>query len=286
MPYMGERHHAIVTKNDDPDKLGRIMVKCAAITGDADTELPMWVQPLFDWGWFYIPDIDEQVEIEVVTDSDVDESRGQALIADAEVRWLGKRYYSPQGATPLKVPPDFTSQYGKQRGFATPFGHVLLFDDKTPAIYLTFAKAQVKSGEQPKPADCTQVLIDADGSVKITTLEKDFVHLKPDGHEIEVSLEGAKHVLTIGPNKLELKLDSGASIKLEGKDANAKATLGDGAVKVTIADNFKTWYDSQVKVWMQTHVHPDGMGGTGPSPNPPPTWDTTMESTKLKIPNG
>lgn len=287
-----ERYTAIVTKNDidaeDGQRRGRIKVKCVGLTGDPDTELPHWIEPTLDWGWFLVPNKDELVEIEFRVSGEQDESRWQSSISDADARWRGKRFFSPQAQEPLKVPPDFTSSYGNQRGFATPFGHVLLFDDteKTPRVYLTFAKEKVESGKSPDPAKSTQILFDTDGSLKVTSLQNDYLWLRPDTHEIEISLDGAKHILDMKPNECTVTLEGGASMKLEGKDSDAKATFGDGAVKVTIADNFKTWYNNMVKVFLATHVHPTGMGDSGPAKQSAPSWDSSLESTKVKIPNG
>ena len=63
---------ATVTNIEDPEKRGRIEVSCAGLLGDEDSTLPMWVEPNTDWGWFYVPDVGELVEIEHVSSTSDD----------------------------------------------------------------------------------------------------------------------------------------------------------------------------------------------------------------------
>lgn len=85
-------------------------------------------------------------------------------------------------------------------------------------------------------------------------------------------------------------IDSGACFKFEGKDADAKLTLGDGAVKAAVADHLKTLYTtavSGIKAAFDNHTHATGVGPSGP-PVPTavfPTWDANIESSKLLIPD-
>lgn len=147
-----ERHVAVVAANIDPETRGRIQVRSLSLLGSDDVVLHEWIEPCFDWGWFYVPDIGEQVEIEVVSGSDKDEIPGQAFLEAPDFRWRGKRFYS----TSQPVPDDFKVNYGKRRGFATPGGHIFIFDD-TPgqeSITLTWKNAlgqlqriELKDGE-------------------------------------------------------------------------------------------------------------------------------------------
>jgi hypothetical protein len=122
---------AKVTFNKDPKKRGAIRVACIAIIGDEDTEIPLDVLPVHDWGWFLIPDIGEIVEIECIEGSSEDEQHGQASIDNLDLKWRSARHYgNDAGETPTPINPIFTAKnYGKRRGFATPAGHVFMFDD-------------------------------------------------------------------------------------------------------------------------------------------------------------
>jgi hypothetical protein len=97
--------------------------------------------------------------------------------------------------------------------------------------------------------------------------------------------------VVVNKDSFEVHFEQGDSIKIEGKDGDAKLTLGDGAVSVAIADAFETFWTTvktNLDIWGSTHIHPSGMGPTGP---PSPTysldaWDSAIKSTKVKIPDG
>lgn len=286
MPITIEKYPAVVADNKDPDKRGRIQVKCSAILGDEETKLPMWLEPCFDWGWFYIPDVGEIVEIEVKTNAEQDESFGQSSINCLDAKWCGKRYYgNEEGDAPTPIHDDFKTNYGKRRGFATPLGHIFVFDDTDgkASISLTWTDGDKKS----------VMLFDTDGTIKLTNKDDQFIHLK-DG-ECVVSLGGGTDVLTLKDSEVNIKLASGDGIKITGAGVGAAAVIGDGAVKAAIANHLETFYTSMVKTTIETwagllngHVHPDAFGGTGPFPCPlvMPTWTPNINSGRLKFPDG
>lgn len=131
MSVIREVHAATVTNIDDPERRGRVKVVCAAMLGDEDQELPMWIPPVAPWGWFLIPDLGEVIEIDVLSSTDDDEQFGQSSIDGLDPRYRSNRFWgNSQTDTPRPVPEDFTSKnYGKRRGFVTPKGLTLLFDD-------------------------------------------------------------------------------------------------------------------------------------------------------------
>lgn len=261
-----EKYTATVTVNEDPDKRGRVKVSCPALVGDEDGELPMWVEPILDWGFFAIPDVGELIEVEVTTGLDYDESFLQASIDNLDIKWRGVRFYGNEsGDAPTKINDAFTANQ-KTRGFATPLGHYVIFDDTedTPVVTMTWVKKKDAGKE-----DISQITFTND-SIKLSYLKKHSIELK-DG-------------------ELEIKLSDGASIKITGKDDDATTVLGSGAVKAAIADHLKELYNS-LKQKLDTHdnhVHPTGMGPSGP-PNPTisaPSWDSAIESSKLTFPDG
>jgi len=128
-----ETYDATVLDNQDPDQRGGIQVSCVGLFGSDEVKYNTWIYPKLDWGWFYIPDIGEEVEIEVVTGSDKDQSYGQAFIEAPNPCWLGKRYYNSD--TPINE--EFLTNYGKRRGFATPAGHTFIFDDTEGSELIT-----------------------------------------------------------------------------------------------------------------------------------------------------
>jgi hypothetical protein len=132
---------AKVTFNQDPEKRGVIRVACVGLMGDEDTEVPVDIEPVYDWGWFYVPDIGEVVEIECTEGSDEDEQHGQMSIDNCDLKWRCARHYgNNEGDTPTPINSAFTSKnYGKRRGFATPAGHVFMFDDTEGAEEITLS---------------------------------------------------------------------------------------------------------------------------------------------------
>lgn len=163
-----ERYIAKVTAVDDPDQRGRIKATCPDLFGDTeeDSVLPDWIEPCHDWAWFYVPDVGEMIEIEVVAnDENRDEQFGQASIEGLDVRWRGKRFYNTEADPARPVHEDFKTNYGKRRGFATPRGHTFIFDDTEDdtRVELTWVnKDGVKS----------RLTMDADGSIHLTCLDE------------------------------------------------------------------------------------------------------------------
>jgi hypothetical protein len=258
MSHTIERYIATVTDNEDEENRGRIKVACTQLLGDEETELPDFIEADFSWGWFVVPDVGEQVEIEFVTSTETDEISGQALLEGGidNIKWRMIRPYTDEELdgestnVPAPIHPDFAENY-KRRGFATPLGHILLFDDTEGAtkIFLTWCKEPAEPDQALKTdiTNTTQLLIDADGSFKVTTLEKTFLHLKPvdDGNAFEVSLNEANDYFKLdGDGKLsEISLDGGSHfLKLDATNKALEISL-DGASHVLKLDGAGTMLD-------------------------------------------
>jgi hypothetical protein len=261
-----EYYPARVTANEDPDKRGRVRVVCVGLLGDDETDLPMWVEPALDWGWFYVPDVGEIIEIACVTGSAQDESRNQMSLDNLDLRWHGARFYNTDADVPTPVNPAFTdTHYGKRRGFATPFGHYFMFDDTEDdaTVVLTWVSKKDAGAEE-----ISQMTFDKDGNIILGVLGKNTLKLAPAG--------------------LLLKLDDGATLNVQNKDADATLKLGDGAVHATIVEHLKTLYED-LKSYIENAIVNTGMGPSATilaSNGPAPAWDTAIESTKVSFPDG
>jgi len=134
---------ATVSNSDDPEKRGRIKVTCAALLGDEQQELPGWIEPALLWGWFAIPDVGQQVTVLATLGTSEDLFQHQSSITSLHVRWTGTTLNTDEDAdNPNAIGSEFTDKnYGKRRGFKTPKGHVMLFDDTTgdEQIQMTWA---------------------------------------------------------------------------------------------------------------------------------------------------
>lgn len=228
---MGKQEYtARVTHIDGPDRPGPgwIKVTCPGFIG-TDEVLPDWIEPLLDWGWFYVPDVDEMIEIEVLHSTSRDDVQGQSAIYNPQIRWKGKRFWGGEETdAPRPVPDVFTGpHYGKLRGFKTPAGHLILFDDTEgdPSVTIKWHR---KVGETNKYASLT---FDKDGKAKLVNQDGTKVHL--DGRKVDVTCDECNVV------------------------AATKVTLGSGANEAVVkGDTWKTLFD--------THTHPTGMGPSGP----------------------
>lgn len=260
-----EYYPARVTANDDPDKRGRVRVSCVGLLGDDEADLPMWVEPALDWGWFYVPDVGEIIEVSAVTGSAQDESIGQMSLDNLDIKWHGARFYNSDADTPTPINDAFTSSnYGKRRGFATPFGHYLVFDDTedSPEITLTWT-----SKKNPGANDITQVDINKNGEVTITVLGQHSILLKPDQMNVQLN---------------------GASMNLQSHAGNTTLAIGDGAKHVAIVEYLETLYGN-LKSYIENAFVNTGMGPSSTitaANGPAPSWDASIKSTKVTIPDG
>lgn len=114
----------------------------------------------------------------------------------------------------------------------------------------------------------------ADGAGDDLVLGKD-----EDGVQLALTADG----------KINVTFNGGQTITIEGKDATAKITLGDGAVSMAIAETLQAlWTMMHAQQIIHTHTITAPGSQSGPPTNAAafPVWDPTINSTKLKVPNG
>lgn len=287
---MIEKFIAKVDANNDPEFRARIRVVCPDFTGDPEAVLPDWIEPVLDWGWFLIPDVDELVEIEVVTGTAEDEVPGQSAMMDPHIRWRGKRYYHEGEEAPTPVHDDFKStNYGKRRGFATPAGHILLFDDTEGAERINLTWHARQNG-----ADKFAYLsMDPDGSIVVGNKNGSLIYLDAKNGGISIIDENGNVVATDSAglrlidkhgNIVDLKSGaiqvlSGGSVVVSAKTVDLQAgevRVGKDAVeKAVLGDKMLTIFSG--------HKHPSGTGPTGtPIPNDPEAF-SNLQSQNVKV---
>ena len=113
-------HFGVVVANSDPKRQGRLKIR----VDDVEEGLPLgdeWIPPTFpfagkDRGFFFVPNVGAQVEVELQSDDD-------AAVDDVAARWRGVLYSDVD-----PVPSEFTSSYGSRGGLKVG-GEVLLFDE-------------------------------------------------------------------------------------------------------------------------------------------------------------
>jgi hypothetical protein len=115
--------------------------------------------------------------------------------------------------------------------------------------------------------------------------------LTAEGHEPDPPEDGTSGNYQVKLQKgavVHIQIEDGETLKVELKGGDAQLTLGDGAKHVAIAEALKSLYNSlkQKLDTYDTHVHPTGMGPSGP-PNPMcqcPAWESAIESSTLALP--
>jgi hypothetical protein len=264
-----EKHDATVSNNADPDQEGKIQVTCVGLMGDDTTTMPNWIEPNLDWGWFYVPDVGETVEIEMAIGSDTDESRGQTSLDTPDITWRGKRRWTGEDMDgqnePRPIPEVFKENYGKRRGFTTPAGHTVLFDDTEGKERLEIIWA---AGDKSQ-----SLLMDETGSVKATDSEGQSAHLDAknkkiiisDANDQTVTME-ADLIKVVGAKVVEVEAET---VNLKSGDVN----VGDGADNAIMrAEDFIAHMD--------VHTHATAMGPSGPPLAPTPA---SAKSTTAKV---
>ncbi len=236
---MIETHIATVTKTNDPEQRGRIKVTCSGLLGDEEEELPMWVEPVPSWGWFIIPDKGELVEIECVGRSPEDEQFGQVSIDSLDLKWrASKRFWgnseAEENAGKTTIPEAFLVNYGKRRGFATPNGHTFVFDDTKGALSITVT--------WKGPDGVSTLTFDATGKILLEVFAGEKITIDPVSHETRI----------IAPKVI-----------VESPDIDLGGGAGDFAL---MANAFLQLFAG--------HIHPTGVGPSGP-PTAGPTQPTT-----------
>lgn len=136
MTISRSRHRAIVTQNEDPEKIGRIIVKCQTLIS-FEEELPFWIEPAPVFvtkespgngrgggGFFFVPEIGSEVELDVLDNTSSDQQAGESFLQTPDIR-----YIAPPFSTTQNIPGEFTDGYPKRCGIKTSAGHVILFDN-------------------------------------------------------------------------------------------------------------------------------------------------------------
>lgn len=293
----------VVTKNDDPEKRGRIKIKSLELLADDTTEYPAWIEPAMLWGWFIVPDIGEEVAIEIELSRQQAESPEQGWLESPRMRWRGVRYESQQGEAPRPPHERFTeASYGKRRGFATPAGHVLLFDDTEGQEQITLSWAQGdKSSVLALSKDGSAILGNANGSsLYLNATDKLATLIDEHGNSIALS-ETAISIIDTHNNSIELKdgvvtvlgnndvlVTAGSNVVVDaGSDVELKAGVSvkiEGATDVQLGPSADSpaMRHTDWLAWAAAHTHtaPAGGGATTP-PVTPPT--AAIASTKVKL---
>lgn len=272
MPLQEEIHEAVVTAVDDPEQRLRIKCKCIGLLADEDAALPMWIEPVLGWGMIIVPDVGETIEIVIASSNDTDDSYAQTSLESPDVRWRGARFWSEDqdGDTPRLVPDDFKTNYGKRRGFATPRGHSLLFDDTEGKEKVTLSQRTVVGGADK----FAFVSLDENGSVVMSNRNGSLVYLNALQGQITIVDEFGnsyasdenglrlidKFANIVDMSDGDIQLISQGNILEAAADWKASVgsyNLGDAASESAVLGE-------KLIAWLNAHTHSTGMGPSGP----------------------
>jgi hypothetical protein len=192
-----ERHDAIVSNIDDPEKLGRIKVMCETLLGVV--ELPYWIPPRFHFvqaggGYFGVPAKDTWVELLVPVGSDVDEvwDEQSLQMEGSGLRWECTTYNDIQ-----KLHEYFKTNYPQRHGYAWPNGWLWLVDSKDGEMIWAYVPDEKQDPE-------AWVKIQKDHTIEIGNSDGAVILLKPDkkivieGDNVFVGDAGATEHIPLG----------------------------------------------------------------------------------------
>lgn len=260
-----EKHRAIVTNVDDPDMLGRVMVRCATLL-DEDMELPFWIPPKFHYvtvdkdangnvigaGWFAVPAKDTWVDLEVPVESRWDEIPWEQSL---QMEGAGIRYKCTLYNDVQKVPEIFKTNYPQRAGTVWPSGWVHFVDSKTGEMQLAYYP------DQKKPPEAF-IKILKDHSILLENKDGQKVHLLPGKLIVEAA----------GPVEI-----TGDNVFIGDPGATEHIPLGDALF---------TFLNTVATGWGTTHTHqagalvapPGGGPVTGVTGTPVTPMDTPVQA--------
>lgn len=268
-----ERFNARVVDNKDEEQRGRIKVVCPDWTGTDKKPISAWIDPVFEWGFFAVPDVDEAVEIEILTASSHDSGFMESSVMNPVIRWRGKRWWGgteDSTPSPRPVPEDFKTNYGKRRGFTTPMGHMLMFDDTEgqETVRLSWHK-KTEGGEEK----WSFIAFDKDGSVSLANQEGSVLSLDAK-NKCFTLIESNGNVISADATSLKLIDKSGGIIEMKsgliqvlGQSnvvISCKTAKLEGGKVMLVSETEPAVLGNQMKTLHDGHIHPTGTGPSGP----------------------
>lgn len=258
---------------EDPEEQGRILVRVPVVTwGNTN---PMWAWPIMPWGgrdsgMFVVPDVDDPV---YVVFENGDANRPMYLGGYWPKVDGSDNYAEGLGA--------YTSGKPTKRIFKTKAGHELSFEDDPENLstklvwhdpdgdkysFLAFTKEGNVQFANHKGCFMELRAIDDDELVMIMDKTGNLFSMDKDGIKM-ADQEG--NVVSTGQSGVQVL--SGSTVALNAPAINAQtagmavASTPASAINEAVRGTaFMTWWNTVFLPWLNTHVHPTGVGPSGP----------------------
>lgn len=282
-------YRAVVDSNEDPEERGRIQVRVEDF--GQTTALNVWIPPLFDMagkgkGMFFPPELGDHVRVYFHMG---DPSQPHGYLGG----WFGKDDKAPEFK--------YTNKRPEKRGILTRMGSGILFSDEAENQYVRLIWHEPAPGDPAlsdasKTADGTQgkfsfVELTNDGSIQAMThagsgiiidvTQKSVMVLHESGHSVTMTEEGIQ--ITDKDGNLMSLEDGDLNVVVKGNlnFTGQAASFGTGGVSLGSPAPFSVPIGEPLLAWLGTHIHPTGVGPSGP-PLVPPTPALLSKSVKLK----
>ena len=271
-------YRGTVTRNDDPEKRGRIQVK-VPIVGH-ETAPTVWVDPVFDGaganrGGFWPPEVGDSVRVMF------DKGR-----SDKPVVYFGGWYGSEDLPEEFAYTEDAAVGAGsgpvpERRGMITRKGHRLIFDDSAEP-YVELAWHKPVAGDAAVTADSSG---DRTQTADRTQGQTAFIRLSKDGDVLIQNQDAAKVRLNALENSISIEHPGGTTIVMDSSGGvtvtATKIVLKSSDVELTDNADTPAVRGNDLVKYLLTHKHGTGMGPSSPPLDPPPK-EILSQNTKLR----
>ena len=290
-------YEAVVTRNDDPEGLGRVQALCVEVGQDQAPNV--WIKPAFSSagqgrGEFWPPEKNDFVWV----------SFDRGLPDSPRVYMGGRVGVNSDVETKLRPAPKTAPT---ARGFVTRMGHKILFEDAKDNEFIRIIWHKSESGDaahtdKAKSAsetsgDFAYMGFEANGDIIIANKNGSMVRLCGEEAAIQLIDEAGNSISTTSGG-ISIIDKSGQVISTEGGKINistkgsvnitaAGINLNAGGVNVASSATAPGTDQPSPKgldliTWLASHIHPTALGPSGPSPQAAALPSILSKNTKVK----
>ena len=268
-------------KNDDPKEQGRILLRVPIILR-GETH-PVWAWPIMPWGGKNSGDVmvpDEGDPIYVCFEN------GDPRYP----QYLGGYWPNPgENYFPTGV---YTDGKPTKRLIRTKAGHELSFEDNQENLAVKVIwhdpENDLTSSFEFTPDGSTlwknhknaQIEMKATDDEEAIIIKDDFGNISTMNADGIVSEDANGNVITLAKDLVEVNAAKDVIVKAEKVHLNSGAIEAGGTVtdKAVKGNEWLNWWNQTVKIYIDTHQHPTGVGPSGPPIKP---VDAPVEATLL-----